>query len=397
RAHFVFAEGVERHQGVFAHVHAHGRGTFSLQFLAQGFDGLQQSGFARGIYAKEEADSGGKDFGDEDGADGDEHGDGSSGRDQDGNSVGDEDTQGATEGGHEGGLDEELEKDVAAAGAESFTDADFASAFGDGGEHDIHDDDAADDKEDGNDANHSGGNDAGEIFPEVHERGGIEDTEGVGLVGREMAASAQEDASLVLSFFHPFRTTSLDVDGHVQMSAINLEEGFDGNVGEVVLRLAEDGAEGLGDADDGEGAAINPNFAADGINVREKLGGKIVADHGDGGAAFVVALGDVAALDGLLDINLADVGGDAADAGVIDALRADADFAGGANFGADTHGKLEIIVKGLKVLPSDDFVAASGFDVLLDVGNEGEACDEENIGAEIGDASGDVAVHTGDE
>ena len=166
-----------------------------------------------------------------------------------------------------------------------------------------------------------------------------------------MAARAQEDAGFVLSFLHPLSAACLDIDGHVQMSAIDLEEGFDGNVGEVVLRLAEDGAEGLGDSDDGEGAAINPEFAADGINEREKLGGQIVADHGDHGAALVVAIGDVTALDGLLDINLADVGGDAADAGVIDALRADMDFAGGANFGADTAGELEIVVKGLVSLP----------------------------------------------
>src|SRR5208282_5553570 len=234
-------------------------------------------------------------------------------------------------------------------------------------------------------------------MPKIHEGGGIEDAEGIGFVGAEMAASAHEDAGLVLSFFHPFGAAGLDIDGHDEKSAINLEEGFDRHVGEVVLGLAEDGAEGFGDAHDGEGAAVNPDFTADGINIREKLGGEIVADHGGHGAVLVVAIGDVAALDGHLDINVADAGRDAANIGVFDALRADTDFAGGANFGADTEGELEIVVEGLVVLPGDDFVAAGCFDVFLDIGEDGEASDEKAVGAEIGDAIGDVAVDTGDE
>ena len=44
----------------------------------------------------------------------------------------------------QGGLDEELGDDVQAGGAQGAADADFAGAFGDGGEHDVHDADAAD-------------------------------------------------------------------------------------------------------------------------------------------------------------------------------------------------------------------------------------------------------------
>ena len=44
------------------------------------------------------------------------------------------------------GFEEELQKDVAAAGANGFADTDFACAFGDGDEHDIHDADAANDE-----------------------------------------------------------------------------------------------------------------------------------------------------------------------------------------------------------------------------------------------------------
>ena len=185
-------------------------------------------------------------------------------------------------------------------------------------------------RKDGDDADHGGGDYAGELLPKIHESGGIENAEGVGFIGAKMTARAHEDASFVLGFLHPFGATSLDVDGEALIGAINFDVRLDGDVSEIVLGLAEDGAKWFGDTDDSEKAAVNPDIAADGVNVREKLFGKIVADHRDHGAVLVVAIGDIAALVGFLDINLTDVGGDAADVGVFDALRADADFGGGA-------------------------------------------------------------------
>ncbi len=44
-----------------------------------------------------------------------------------------------------------MQKDIAAARAERFANADFAGAFGDADQHDVHDDDAADDQRDGSD------------------------------------------------------------------------------------------------------------------------------------------------------------------------------------------------------------------------------------------------------
>ena len=43
-------------------------------------------------------------------------------------------------------FEEELEKDIAAAGAYGFADADFASTLRDGDEHDVHNANAADDE-----------------------------------------------------------------------------------------------------------------------------------------------------------------------------------------------------------------------------------------------------------
>ena len=56
------------------------------------------------------------------------------------------------------GFKEELEHDVAGAGADGFADADFASAFRDGNEHDVHDADTTDDERDASDEREHAGN-----------------------------------------------------------------------------------------------------------------------------------------------------------------------------------------------------------------------------------------------
>ena len=60
----------------------------------------------------------------------------------------DDDAEEAADGGLDDGLDEELGDDVLPLGAEGPADADLAGAFGDGGEHDVHDADAADEQRD---------------------------------------------------------------------------------------------------------------------------------------------------------------------------------------------------------------------------------------------------------
>jgi len=54
------------------------------------------------------------------------------------------------------GFDDELADDVALGGADGTADANLASALEDGGEHDVHDADAADEKRDGSDGDHDG-------------------------------------------------------------------------------------------------------------------------------------------------------------------------------------------------------------------------------------------------
>src|SRR6185437_12917551 len=114
-------------------------------------DGIEVGGFAGGIDAEEDADGGGDDEAGKDAP----HGDGRGEVDQQGDGLGEHDAEDDTDGSagesHGCGLHEELLEQVGAPGAEGFADPDLAGALGDGDQHDVHDDDAADDQRDGGD------------------------------------------------------------------------------------------------------------------------------------------------------------------------------------------------------------------------------------------------------
>src|SRR6516162_6717088 len=371
--------------------------TGLLELLAQCFDRGQTGGFPGGIDAEENADGGGNDFRDENGDHRDVHGDGGCGAGEIGDSVGHDHADDAADCGHDGRLDQKLQKDVAVARAERLADTDFAGALGHRGEHHIHDNDAPDDEKHGNDADHGGGDDPGKILPELHERSLIENAEIVRLVGRQVAASAHEGAGFVLSTLHPIGVAGLDIDPDGFIGAVDFEIGLDGDVSEIVLGLAECGTDAFGNADHLEGAAVNENFATDRVDIGEKLRGNVGTYHSDESATLVVTLGDVAAFLGSNDVDIHHVGGDAADAGVVERVGADAGFTVKAELDADAFGEFHVIAKGFKVAPGDFFVAASGFYVFFDVGDDREAGEEEDVGTHVGNAVGDVLVDAGDE
>src|SRR5208337_4786916 len=124
-------------------------------FVAQGFDRVEAGGTDRRDHTADQAD-GGED------EDGDDQGDGvdheanvasfgvfghrtveSEPAHGKGNGVCEDDAEKSPDEGDGERLGQKLEKDVAAARAESFLDADFAGALGDGNEHDVHQADAA--------------------------------------------------------------------------------------------------------------------------------------------------------------------------------------------------------------------------------------------------------------
>src|SRR4029077_14542748 len=93
-------------------------------------------------------------------------------------------------GGHRGGFNQELQQDVAAARANGFADAALAGSLGDGHQHDVHDDDAADDQGDGGDADHHDEERSTDVLPQFEKGVGRLDREVVfGGIGQMMAAA----------------------------------------------------------------------------------------------------------------------------------------------------------------------------------------------------------------
>ena len=111
----------------------------------------------------------------------------------------------------------------------------------------------------------------------------------------------------------------------------------------------------------------------------------------------IVCLGNVTAGCRLFDVNIGHVRGDAADFGVIDALAIGADLPACVHFDALTQRQLQVVAKCLVVVESDQLVAAGGFDVLIHLGDDREACHYEDVGAEVRDALRDVAIHAGNQ
>ena len=87
---------------------------------------------------------------------------------------------------------------------------------------------------------------------------------------------------------------------HAAARSPDLEVGLDRNDHEIVLRLAEDGTFGFGDADHLERQAIHRDGAADRVGAGEELVLDVVPDEGHVHAAVVLDVGEEAALCGLV-------------------------------------------------------------------------------------------------
>src|SRR5229473_2590590 len=107
------------------------------------------------------------------------------------------DADGAAQSREGHGFRDELEADIAFAGANGLADADLTRALGHAHEHDVHYAHAADQQSNGADANHqtkNAGHDLGELFACLFRAA---DAKIVGLIERHTAALAQQPADLV--------------------------------------------------------------------------------------------------------------------------------------------------------------------------------------------------------
>src|SRR3984893_5898492 len=112
--------------------------------VAQTFDGIELGGADSRNGAEQNADQRAHDDGDDRGETGNRNAIGGEEADGVGDGESDDDAEDAADEGDENGLGKELEADLAFGGANRFADADLANTGADGGEHDVHDADAAD-------------------------------------------------------------------------------------------------------------------------------------------------------------------------------------------------------------------------------------------------------------
>src|SRR5258708_34007020 len=135
-----------------------------------------------------------------------------------------------------------------------------------------------------------------------------------------MAARPHHRACFILGPFHPFRAAGLDVPPNGVLGAVDFEIGLNGDVDEVVLRPAQRGGDGPGNADDLEGAAVDEDFVADGVDVGKELVSDVLADHGGERAALIVAFGNIPAIGGRHNVDIHHVGSDTANVAVLQAV-----------------------------------------------------------------------------
>ncbi len=127
-----------------------------LTEVTEGVDGVFAGGFDGGIDAKDEADDDGSGESDHEDIDVDVRVKRSNNRKKEGEDIAKGEATDAAEGREDEAFKEEFLEDVTGGCTDGFSDADFAGAFGDRDEHNIHDADAADDEGDaGHDGEHA--------------------------------------------------------------------------------------------------------------------------------------------------------------------------------------------------------------------------------------------------
>src|SRR5262249_7025615 len=152
--------------------------------------------------------------------------------------------------------------------------------------------------------------------------------------------------------------------------AIVLQERADWDVNEIVLRLAEDRSDRLGDSDHLKGAPVDVNGLADGIGCGKEFSGDVLPDERNLRARVIIRICDVAAGLRFFHVHIGDVSGDSANVDVVKGLCPEADSAAGASLKADGFRQLHAVVQSLVVVPGNVSVAARGFQKVSLIGDD---------------------------
>src|SRR5579859_4530602 len=195
-------------------------------------------------------------------------------------------------------LDQKLKQDIVAARAERFANADFASSLGHADEHDVHDDDPADDKRNRGDTDHYDEKSRANVFPEGEK--GI-----AGLYGEivfrvigNVAAAAHNLADLVDAFLNFVRRARTGSDAQrIILRAEIFLIGAERENDPVVKRSAKGCPLFFSHADDLALKIVPPDFFAHRVYAGKKILNDVHADCADGSRCGKVRVSDVAAFD----------------------------------------------------------------------------------------------------
>src|SRR5712664_617598 len=177
-------------------------------FVAQGFDGIEAGGFDGGVHTENEANAHGDAHGEDNGPERD-------GRRQSGHCQIDQQAYASAEqhandtsrAGEHHGFGEELPDNVAAARADSFSNADLARALSDGHQHNVHHTDATHEKSNGTYSEYEARHRRSELTKFIGDLLGAGNAKVIGLAVGHVSAAAQHTADLVFCFRHAARVS----------------------------------------------------------------------------------------------------------------------------------------------------------------------------------------------
>src|SRR5947209_13717860 len=259
-------------------------------------DGVEARRLERGIDAREHADTAGDGDRQHDVDERHRHRVAEGGGDYPRQDDGQQEAEDAAARGQERRLDQELQEHLLARRAQSFAQADLEGALGDGDEHDVHHDDAADKERDGRDGNDHSRDAARQRVNLARDLARVDQAEVVLLAALQLMLIAERQARVLNRRVELLARGGLAVNLYALAAPEDFAVGRERNVHVLVERLAEHRAALLLDADHRHRQPAHADGLADGVLAGEELLLHVVAYDGDHRRRVVLLLKEEAPL-----------------------------------------------------------------------------------------------------
>ena len=202
-----------------------------------------------------------------------------------------------------------MHQDLLAGGAHGFAQTDFKRSFGDAYQHDVHNDDAADNQGDQGDGNHHRGDTARELIDLIVQRFHVDEAEVVFFISFQAVLVAHRHARVFDHRLKVFASPRLAMNLQTVASK-DLQVCRRGNVDVPVERIAKESAALVFDADDAHRHASHLECLPDRIDVRKKFVFDVAAEHAHQRRPLYFIGRDESAIDDCLVFDLSHVRGD---------------------------------------------------------------------------------------